>query len=376
MEDTKKKNSIHDLLLTGFFLLALFAVPVMLLCTKDKTFSDAERRYLTERPSLSQAELRDWHFDDDFEEYLADQMPLRNAFVGINSYFTRLTGRTVAANVYRDADGHLVEAPASMSADELTRRLNRIQALGEKTGLTPKIVAVPAAGYIRRDKLPPSLAALYRDGALLTRLNETEGVLAVPLEETFLREGPDYYYRTDHHWNREGAYAGYTLLCAALDKDPLLLGQYITRPVPGFSGSTVSRSALWLTAPETLYLYEPDTPVTVTFSDDEKTYSSLLFTDHIGEYDWYPAFIDGNHPLTFIRNGSSPNSETLVMIKDSFGNTLAPFLVPMYRTVILADPRYYRGSISDICSEYGASELVFCYSLERLATDTNLLLIK
>lgn len=376
MERMEKKNSIHDLLLTGFFVLALLAAPLIFLFTKDKTFSDAERRYLTERPSVAEADLGNWHFDDDFEKYLADQFPLRNVFVGVNSYFTRWTGRTVSMDVFRDSDGFLVEAPAAMTVKELTRRLNKICALGEKTNLTPRIVAVPSAGYIRREKLPRALAALYPDAGMLSCLNETEGLVSVPLASEFAQNGQNYYYRTDHHWNREGAYAAYVLLCDALDKTPVPLEDFLTHSVSGFSGSTVSRSALWLTPSETLYLYEPDIPVTVRFSDTEAVSSSLLFTEHIGKYDWYPAFIDGNHPLTVIENGSFGGNETLVMVKDSFGNTLAPFLVPLYKNIILVDPRYYRGSVSEVCAEYGADALVFCYSIERLATDTNLLLIK
>ena len=63
-------------------------------------------------------------------------------------------------------------------------------------------------------------------------------------------------------------------------------------------------------------------------------------------------------------------------LKDSFGNTLAPLLVPSYKRIVLADPRYYRGSVADLCKEQGADEILFCYSLERIATDLNLSILK
>ena len=64
------------------------------------------------------------------------------------------------------------------------------------------------------------------------------------------------------------------------------------------------------------------------------------------------------------------------MVKDSFGNTLAPLLVPCYGRIVLVDPRYYRKSVADLCTEYGADELLFCYSLERICTDLNLSILK
>ena len=143
-------------------------------------------------------------------------------------------------------------------------------------------------------------------------------------------------------------------------------------------GSTRSRSALWLTAPDVLTIDEPmNASVRVTFSDDETTYDSLFFYDHLGEYDWYPLFLDGNHPITVIENGNAPaDAPTLLMVKDSFGNTLAPLLTPGYGKIVLVDPRYYRRSVADLCDQYGADEILFCYSLERIATDLNLSILK
>ena len=65
-----------------------------------------------------------------------------------------------------------------------------------------------------------------------------------------------------------------------------------------------------------------------------------------------------------------------MLVKDSFGNTLTPLLVPSYKKIVLVDPRYYRGSVSDLCREHGADELLFCYSLERICTDLNLSILK
>ena len=365
-----------DIVTVGLFLLALLIVPLYWLLFPRKTFSDSERRYLAEPPKLTS--LKDWSYDDAVETFLADQLPGRDALVGLNAYTVLLSGRQVSSEIWRDKEGYLVEAPITAAPDQLQKRLDRMAALGEKTDLNVYVMAVPSTGYVRRGTLPKALAALYHDDDLLNMIDQTPGIIPVSLEAAFLSEGQSWYYRTDHHWTGEGAYAAYRLFMAAAGHEALPYDSFYHHTVAGYVGSTRSRSALWLTEGDVLTMDEPmNTPVTVSFSDDEQTYTSLFFLDHLGEYDWYPLFLDGNHPVTVIENGSAPaDAPTLLLVKDSFGNTLAPLLTPSYGKIVLVDPRYYRGSVADLCAQYGADEILFCYSLERIATDLNLSILK
>ncbi len=372
------KKHLWNLLTVALFAAILIAVPVYWLFFPKKTFSDAERRYLAEAPKPGEQTLSDWTYDDAVEGYLADQMPLRNALVGVNAYATLLSGRQVCAEVWTDRDGYLVEAPVDFDETELQTRLNRIAKLGETTGLEPRLVIVPSTGYIRSDRLPKTLAALYRDADALKKIDGTPGVSSVPIAERFQEEGQAWYYRTDHHWTANGAFAAYEAYMRAAGHEPLARDAFYHHTVKGYVGSTRSRSALWLARPDTLTVDEPiGCAFTVTFSDDGQAYHSLFFYEHLKEYDWYPLFLDGNHPVTVIGNDSAaPDAPVLLMVKDSFGNTLAPLLAPSYKTIVMVDPRYYRQSVSGLASQYGATELLFCYSIERIATDLNLKLLK
>ncbi len=371
----RKKN---DIVTVALFLAVLFLVPLYWLLFPRRTFSETERRYLAEPPGLTAAAFRDWTFDDAVETYLADQLPARDALVGFNAYTVLLSGRQVSEDVWMDREGHLVEAPMDAAPDQIRKRLNRIAALGEKTGLPVYVMAVPSAGYVRRDRLPRALGRLYRDGDFLQIISDAPGVVPVSLEGTFLQEGQSWYYRTDHHWTGEGAYAAYRLFMAAAGHEALPYEAFAHRTAPGYVGSTRSRSALWLAKPDVLTIDEPlNTPVTVTFSDREGPFDSLFFFDHLKEYDWYPLFLDGNHPVTVAENrNAAADAPTLLLVKDSFGNTLAPLLIASYKKVVLVDPRYYRGSVADLCREHRADEILFCYSLERICTDLSLSILK
>ena len=372
------KRNTFDIITVGLFSLALLLVPLYWLLFPRRTFSDSERRYMAEPPKLSAASLKNWAFDDAVETYLADQLPCRDALVGLNAYTVLLSGRQVSEDIWVDRGGYLVEAPVNVAPEQIDKRMKRIAALGEKTGLPVYVMAVPSTGYVRRGTLPRTLGGLYRDEDILQRIRRTSGIIPVPLEETFLKEGQGWYYRTDHHWTGRGAYAAYRLFMTTAGHTPLDYDSFHHRTAPGYVGSTRSRSALWLAPPDALTVDEPtNAQVRVTFSDDKKVYDSLFFSDHLQKYDWYPLFLDGNHPVTVIENESAPaDAPVLLMAKDSFGNTLTPLLVPSYRRIVLVDPRFYRGSVSDLCQKYEAQELLFCYSLERICTDLNLSIIK
>ena len=372
------KRDLWNILTVVLFALALLFVPLAFLLLPYRTFSDAERRYLAEPPKLSDEKLSDWSFDDKTETFLADHLPMRDAIVSVNAYLTLYTGRQVSTDVYCDSEGYLIEAPVDFDENEIEKRLVRIAKLGEASGCVPQLLIVPSTGYVRNETLPKTLAALYRDGEVLSEIQKAQGVSLVPIAERFLREGQAWYYRTDHHWTADGAYAAYEAYMRAAGHEPLGKDAFARREIDGYSGSTRSRSALFLHPTEALTVDEPkNCELTVTFSDDDATYTSLFFESHLNEYDWYPLFLDGNHPITVIENGSAEqDAPVLVMVKDSFGNTLAPYLVPSYRTIVMVDPRYTKQSISELIAEYDADELLFCYSIERIATEESLKLLK
>lgn len=101
----------------------------------------------------------------------------------------------------------------------------------------------------------------------------------------------------------------------------------------------------------------------------------MFFYDHIDEDDKYPVFLDGNHALTEITN-SNAEGGTLVMIKDSFGHCLAPFLAENYSKIIMVDMRYYKNSVSDIIKAENPEQVLVMYGIDNIATDTDIVWLK
>ena len=253
----------------------------------------------------------------------------------------------------------------------------------EKIGDVPMTVMLaPSTGYIATDKLP-LIHDSYNDDTYFAETAKTlgeSGVNFVDLRETFKQkyaEGVQLYYRTDHHWTTDGAYEGYVKLCEKLGVQPADKDSFAKTAYGGFYGTTYSTSGYWLTKPDSITVYDnqenTDKNITVKISEDGKDnhYGSMFFYNHIDEDDKYPVFLDGNHALTEIQNKNAKNG-TIVVIKDSFSHSLAPFLAENYSKVVLVDLRYYKQSVSDLIKKENPEQVVALYGIDNLATDTDI----
>ena len=314
---------------------------------------------------------------------LAEKFPFKRWFVELNGGAHRVVGRRFCNTVYR--------APGGMLLSELKGK-GRLEPIADSVAAFSKWLAGKKISFIYVQApskidmegtiLPAPLVNRGNDRAddLMALLAE-KGIHTVDFRAMLTATPEDlerFFYRTDHHWNADGAFAAYEAYMRAAGHEPLSKDAFSRREIAGYSGSTQSRSALWLHPKDALTIDAPnDCKVTVTFSDDHTVYHSLFFEAHLSEYDWYPVFLDGNHPITVIENErAEKDAPVLLLVKDSFGNSLAPLLVPSYRTIVMVDPRYSKQSISELAAEYGAEELLFCYSIERIATDLALKRIK
>ena len=90
-----------------------------------------------------------------------------------------------------------------------------------------------------------------------------------------------------------------------------------------------------------------------------------------GEKDKYKVFLGGNYGETTITGGCN-NGKTLLIIKDSFANSLVPFLTADYENIIMLDLRYYMGSAKQLAADKGADEILFVCEMSSFANDKNM----
>lgn len=348
---------------------ALIAVMGALLpALPRQTFSPLEKRVLAKPPAFS---LEGGQFSRGMEAFLGDHFPLRTSWVGLDARRRLITGVMAADSVWRLPGGALAESPLPLSAAErLPRNVSLLAGFASAASQPFTLIAPPAAGAVS----PRGGYYPYPDEALINSMEESlraAGIKMVPLFDAFRASEIPLYYRTDPHWNGEGAYAAYQLAADALGYQALPPSAFSITESPGFRGSAYARSGLWATAPDILQLWDSGCRVSLRFDNKPESHDSLFFRDHLKEADQYPVFLDGNHGLTDIENQDQPSGRKLLILKDSFGNSLVPLLTPHFSRVTVIDLRAYRGSVLNLVREQGYDRILAVYSLKSLATDSN-----
>jgi len=349
------------------FCVFLGAMTLGYLFAPKQEFSEREKRYLAEKPALNWADVASGDWGQDAETYLADHIPGRDFFVGLNAYFELLTGRQVSGDIWL-RDGRLVERPVERSESAMAANLRAINAFAQTTAQPVDLMIVPSAGWAAG-------YAEYADDAIIAEIYALAQEGVTPRQVCPVFEGrPDLYYKTDHHWTAAGAYAGYKAYMDALGREYRVEADFDKQVFGPFRGSTYSRSALWLTPGEDLELWVGSGDLTVTNGESEEPHQGVFYQERLEEADKYTVFLDGNHSLVRIQN---PGGEgKLLVIRDSYSNSLGCFLAESYEEVVLIDLRYYRTPVSQLIQQEPFDNILVCYSLGNFLTDKNLVWLK
>lgn len=367
------------------FLIFIYGMALWFLFSPKTDYSSSEKRYLQKFPDTNVEKVLSGEFGSEFETFFADQFPQRNTWVGLNAYTTLAEGNNGASGVYNCKNGYLINKPVSTD-NNLDKNVGAVVDFAKTIDAPTTVMLVPSTGYIADDVLP-TFHDKYNDDEDISRISSTlskEKIGFVDLRERFKGEyknGSQLYYKTDHHWTTKGAYTGYQELCKALGITPIDDSTLKKDSYPDFYGTTYSSSGFWLTPPDNIEIWnnpknsDRNISVKITEGANIKTSGSMYFTDHLKEDDKYPVFIDGNHALTEITNTNAKNG-TILLIKDSFSHSLAPFLAENYSKVVLVDLRYYKESVSDLVTTYNPEQVVVLYGIDNLATDTDIVWLK
>lgn len=385
MRFADNRNKIGKYIPTVVFLIFIYGMALWFIFSPKPDYSSSEKRYLQKFPEVTVEKLLSGDFGSEFETFFADRFPQRNTWVGLNAYTALAVGNNGASGVYNCKNGYLINKPVS-TENNLDKNIGAVADFAKSIDTPTTVMLVPSTGYIVDDVLP-TFHDKYNDDEDISKISSTlskDKIGFVDLRERFKSEyknGSQLYYKTDHHWTTKGAYTGYQELCKALGITPIDDSTLKKDSYPDFYGTTYSSSGFWLTPPDNIEIWnnpkysDRNISVKITEGANIKTSGSMYFTDHLKEDDKYPVFIDGNHALTEITNTNAKNG-TILLIKDSFSHSLAPFLAENYSKVVLVDLRYYKESVSDLVTTYNPEQVVVLYGIDNLATDTDIVWLK
>ena len=370
-------------LTVAVFLVMLFGLSIANALKKDTIFSENENRYLAGKPEWSAARFLDGAFGQEFETYLADQFLGRDAWVSAKTLAELAMGKRESNGVFFAKDGYLIERHDGMELASSLYEKNcshlsqfiaaQTETLGEGR---VQVLLAPAASQVLTDKLP-AYAPGWPSGELSEYLRPLLPAGALVDVQPVLAGAQDsyIYYRTDHHWTTLGAYYAYRTWMIARGETPWQLDDFKVEPIShSFLGTVYSKANYPFAKPDTMYRYCPvkeDIQVTVTYNQEEIPYTSLYMEEYLSQKDQYPVYLNGNQAVTRIRTNAE-DERKLLIVKDSYANSLAPFAVNHFREVQMIDLRYFNASLSAYIRDEGITDLLFLYGAPQFAEDRNI----
>ena len=141
-----------------------------------------------------------------------------------------------------------------------------------------------------------------------------------------------------------------------------------------FNGVLASKSGVGLNENEQIDIYVPaegDDDVVVNYVDEARKTTSLYDSSKLETRDKYGVFLGGNTSVLDIKTVST-SQRRLLLVKDSFADCFVPFLTPYFREIVVVDPRYYSGTMTDIMDTYRITDTLILYSGNTFFTDNSI----
>ena len=366
----------------GVFLVANAVSP-------DRTFSEVENRNLEQLPAVDfgtpEKLFRDGNFFNgqfmrDFETYTTDQFIGRDAWVDLKARTERALGKKENNDVYFADNDTLITRFDQPAADRVTENLNYVNKFVENVDIPVVFSLIPTQACIWADRLPEGAPNASQTDLMAQAQGAVTGAtwadVYTPLME---HKDEDIFYRTDHHWTSLGAYYGYTGLASALGYTPVPLSDYTpTVRSTEFYGTVFSSSGVRWVRPDTITTYVPEDGITVvshTYDNSGNPVEeqrALYVESFLSVKDKYSMFLGGNQSLGVVTNTNNPDGPKLLIIRDSYADSLVPFLTAHYSEIHLIDPRYYHLSVKDYVAQNGIDQALVLYSVPNFVTDGNM----
>ncbi len=428
MDRNKRKPSNKGkfvLLQIASFALTIAVISIIgLIIPLRPTESVSEKRKLAEFPKITFASLKSGDFFDGFNSWYSDSYPGREGLVALNSKIKSYYGIKslkddtvkIHGDVQKGDDIPDKYDPNSALTENSTSEENydKIDANGDSQSIGAVFVVgnrafeyynfsqAQANNYISSmnklseklsgkakvyDMIVPTSIGVTLPDSYMGNINSSDQekaidyinsglngqIVKVPILKTLMSHRSEYiYFNTDHHWTQLGAYYAYCDFAktAGITANPL--DKYEKAEFDGFLGTFYNDTGKipeLKSNPDTIYAYKPNSSAKMVYTDAKGQQISWPIVNDVSKYPEsvkYSCFIAGDNPYTEIHNPQITDGSSIMVVKESFGNALVPFLVENYENVYVIDYRHFTGSISKVVAEKNIDTVLYINNVSAI----------
>lgn len=378
-----KRGTAACIIMTAIFIgfIALFTLGTMF--SKDREFSEMENRVLAQKPKLTLSEIfvkkGEKTYMDKLEDYMSDQIFMKDTMMSVKTECDYFSGKTYQNGVYFSKGGFLLQRYTEDTA-AIDKNVACINEFSQAVSVPVDLMLVPNSVCVNADRLPAG--ALTDDQRQTTQHVRDTLSSKVTLYDPYdllcdlqTNGNVNTYYKTDHHWTAGAARAACDGWLASIGMEPTD-AEYTLKKVSDFYGTLYSKAPAEFIQPDEFSYYVNNAGQYEVFYVAENKYVySMIDPTFLEKKDKYSAFLGGNFAQIKIRRTNDPEGDKkpkVLVIKDSYANSLIPFLADRFSEVYVIDLRYYHtGLVSDIVKENGIGRVLMVYNVDFLNEDQN-----
>lgn len=342
----------------------ILCLSTLMLVTPKKDFSESENRYLATIKSPKIENIANGSFFESITDFYSDHFPFRDKLISLKAISELALFKGENNGIIFGKKGYLIPDGEYEDYTLAQKNLFAISQYREKTNAIISIA--PRSVDVMTSALPQGYQGKHKELQNILNTNMPDHVSLLKTLKSSADNSEYVWYKTDHHWTTDGAYLAYTELSGALGFTPYPKEYFdIVSVSEDFLGTSHSKSgALSKDADKIkLYRYDEDENVRVTVAESEETIPLYDF-DKLSTKDKYAVFLGDNYSRLHITDGTK-DKPRMLLIKDSYANSLIPFLALHYELDVI-DPRYYEKSLSD--ASENADVILILLGIDTIAT--------
>ena len=353
------KNKI----ITISFLLVLFSLFFANLILPDKKLSYSERRRLAQLPKFEVDKILSGETATAFNKYSTDQFAGREPFRAIKTFTDRNIFLKKDTNRLFWAQGGIFSIEYPLKPDKVESMCQKLTNLTDTyfDGLDLYYSVVPDKNYF----LPKEGGYLVMDYGQMVEIMRQNMPARAEYIDVFDVLTLDNYYQSDGHWRQETLKPVIDRLNSAMGLDSrFYAANYEHRSYSPFYGAYYGQLA-GMAPPDTLvWLENQVTKDAVVTSVGNRWPGELpmYYERGLGGMDSYELYLHGAQPLMFLENPHNTSGRELILVRDSYGSSLAPVLLESYSKIILVDLRYITQQLLGDYIQFGGQDVLFMFS--------------
>lgn len=360
------------------FLAFIGAFFILNLVLPDRQFSEQENRYLQMRPEFSFKSLFSGDYTSKFETYTTDQFTFRDEWITLKAASELALGKQENNDVHLCENGTLIEGFKRPESSMLDSNMSALNTLVGNTDAKVYFALIPDKSDLYSSLLPKN-APNDSEKEVIDYCYGQSNATNVDMYSALSAHKDEYiFYRTDHHWTSLGAYYGLSALAESMGLPCPALDSYTDRHVVSeeFYGTTWSSSGFSWVDPDTMEIFvnAPESLKVTSYPQGSPVEGKLYDFSFLEKKDKYSMFMGGNCPMHVIETGNE-DKPSLLILRDSYTDSLIPFLLVDFSEIHVLDLRYYHASLKAYIEQNDFDNVLVCYSVSNFCSDSNISLL-